>query len=153
MHQVVGQQLEAATGNGKLEVTECRFPHANLFSVNGPMEVSAVLGDATCRTVNGQMQVQLQAPAAGQLFLKSTNGSIRVGLPENVSVQGEFTGAFGKVYNALKGVDVLGEVKEWLNYTYLFRTAGADECQVRLTGNCTNGSVYLLHHPPAVREN
>jgi len=144
LQHVVGQQLEAATGNGKLEITDGCFPHASLMSVNGSLDVSAVLEEATCRTVNGQLHVQLQSPAGGRLVLKSTNGSIRVELPENVSVQGEFAGAFGKVYNAIQGVDVLGEVKEWLNYAVQFRTAGVEECQVRLTGNCTNGSVYLL---------
>jgi len=151
LHQVVGQQLEATAANGKLEMTECRFPHANLLCVNGPMEVAAVIGDATCRTVNGPMHLQLQDATTGQWFLKATNGSIRFELPENVSAEGEFTGAFGKVYNALSGVDVLGEVKEWLNYTYLFRTAGEGTGHVRLTGNCTNGSIYLQHGGAAGR--
>lgn len=145
LHQVVGQELEATAGNGKLEMVDCHCPQASLLSINGPMDVAAVLGDATCRTVNGPMHVQLQAPAGGQLFLRSTNGSIRLGVPENVSIEGELTGAFGKVYNTLPNIDVQGEVKEWLNYSYVFRTSGTEECHVRLTGNCTNGSVYVAH--------
>ncbi len=152
VHKVVGQRLDASAANGKLEVSESRFQETNLSGVNSPIEASGVFGDTTCRTVNALLQFQLIEPVEGQLFLKSTNGSIRVSLPENVSLQGELAGAFGKVFNELKEIEVLGEVREWLNHSYSFRTSETEKYHLRLTASCTNGSIYLLHHQKGIGE-
>lgn len=150
--KVVGQRLDATAANGKLEVSGCRFQETNLSGVNSPIEASGSFGDTSCRTVNALLHLQLSEPAEGQVYLKVTNGSIRVSLPENVSLQGELAGAFGKIFNELTDIEVLGEVREWLNHTYSFRTREAEQSLLQLMASCTNGSIYLQHHQESVGE-
>ncbi|OUM88808.1 MAG: hypothetical protein BAA01_14360 [Bacillus thermozeamaize] len=152
INKVVGQRLDATAANGKLEVTECRFQETNLSGVNSPIEAAGAFGDTSCRTVNALLHLQLAEPVEGQVFLKATNGSIRVSLPENVSLQGELAGAFGKIFNELTDIEVLGEVKEWLNHTYSFRTRETEQFHLQLMASCTNGSIYLQHHQESVGE-
>ena len=136
--RVVMKQLEgdfdARTSNGPIEVTSMEG-EATLATSNGPVTLDKVKGAFDVDTSNGNISFSGEMTAGGDNRLKTSNGSVTVGLEGTPSVKLDASTSRGEVTNELP-IDASKTKKQ-----ELVGTIGEGEAELVI--RASNGSVTI----------
>ena len=79
--------LDVGSTNGRLEVLDC-IGRLRLETTNGKIIADDVSGSVRCKTTNGSINVSmLRVDEEDEMSFSSTNGSIKLYLPENINAE------------------------------------------------------------------
>jgi hypothetical protein len=129
--------MNISTTNGKIycEQIKGRF---RLHSTNGKITGREMEGLARCKTTNGSIDFEFVAvQAEEEINFLTTNGSIRIYLPENFSAQVNLKTTNGHIES-----DFPLTLQESWSKQHLFGTIGTGNST--LICNTTNGSIHLF---------
>jgi hypothetical protein len=106
-------------------------------TLNGSVKLSGVGGDITGRTTNGSVTVELEGSGwkGSGMDVSTTNGSVRLNLPENFSANVEASTVNGSLRTDFP-VTVSGEIKNHL--TFVLGSGGPT-----IKATTVNGSVHI----------
>jgi hypothetical protein len=132
-----GTRIEAVTTNGGINVNSTHAA-VQARTTNGGIELSDVAGRIDARTTNGTIRASFAAgtPAVEGVQLRTTNGAIHLGLPDQVSAQVHFSTTNGSIDTQLP-IQVQGRV----NRRQLVGVLGSGGPEIRAT--TTNGSIRI----------
>jgi len=128
--------LNIETTNGNVEVNDVSG-RIRMESTNGEILAKEINGLVRCNTTNGSIKVDFEnIPVEEDMFFKTTNGSIRLYLPENYGGHVDLKTTNGEV-------DSEFHIKE-ANYKKRTRLNGRiNSGESDITCSTTNGSIYL----------
>lgn len=79
--------LDISSTNGRLEIMDCSG-RLRLETTNGKIIAEDVSGSVRCKTTNGSINVSMiEVDEDEEMSFKSTNGSIKIFLPENIDAE------------------------------------------------------------------
>ncbi|MBN2007941.1 DUF4097 family beta strand repeat protein [candidate division KSB1 bacterium] len=89
--------LNLKSVNGRVMVEDVNG-NAELSTVNGGIDAEALKGSVDAHTVNGAVKIKVKSlDRRDNIMLKTTNGSVKLGLPENVSADVEASTVNGSI--------------------------------------------------------
>jgi DUF4097 and DUF4098 domain-containing protein YvlB len=128
--------LNIETTNGNVEVKEVSG-RIRMETTNGEVLAKEINGLVRCKTTNGSIKVDFEKiPIEDDMFFKTTNGSIRLYLPENYGGYVDLKTTNGKVESDFHVKDV-----NYKKRTHLKGQINSGESEI--TCSTTNGSIYL----------
>jgi DUF4097 and DUF4098 domain-containing protein YvlB len=134
--------LHVETSNGRIQLDRVETDAAKLFTTNGSMYMDGTWQDLQGETTNGSIRLTQNGAVASNTSLKTANGSVRVGFPQQTNgVHGKLETSFGQVKCTLSGVDVLDDEESSKERTLSFRQQG--ELQHRIEVKSTTGSIHI----------
>ncbi|MFB4210415.1 DUF4097 domain-containing protein [Shouchella sp. JSM 1781072] len=158
------KELEANTTNGSIKVTHVEAIKASLETMNGSITIEentigslfaktfngtikadGKIEDADVETVNGSITYYLNKndDTAGYLDVKTTTGSVKLFIAEDVRFEGKLRSNVGSIHNHLESSIVHDEKKE-LAQRYMHVTANDDiSGKVKVRAVANTGSITL----------
>jgi DUF4097 and DUF4098 domain-containing protein YvlB len=128
--------LNIVTTNGNVEVNDI-CGRIRMESTNGEILAEDIKGLVRCNTTNGSIRVDFEdIPVEDEMFFKTTNGSIRLYLPQNYGGHVDLKTTNGEVESEFRVKDANYKKRTRLNGW--INTGDSD-----ITCSTTNGSIYL----------
>lgn len=130
--------VKMEANNGSIGVDGVRG-QIHFHTQNGSVRLNDVGGDVAGETTNGSVSVELAGTGwnGSGLRVHTTNGSVKVNLPENFSARLEVSTVNGKVQTDFP-VTVSGEIQK--NMSFVLGSGGAT-----IEARTVNGSVHIGH--------
>jgi hypothetical protein len=128
--------VKMEANNGSLVVDQVRG-QIRFHTQNGSVRLNDVGGDVEGTTTNGSVTVELAGAGwnGTGMHVETTNGSVRLSLPENFSARLELSTVNGKVHTDFP-VTVSGEIQK--NMSFVLGSGGAT-----IEARTVNGSVHI----------
>ncbi|SDK04667.1 DUF4097 family beta strand repeat-containing protein [Sediminibacillus albus] len=139
-----GGDFEAETANGTVNVVEGNWLTLESEAINGKITVDGVFNKVEALLVNGSISCRWQdgnQPEAG--FFKTTTGTVRLALPENVHIYGTAETKIGNIHCDLANYKVVEEKKDVINRSLQFE-ANPDAPQLlHVEAETKTGSIWV----------
>ena len=132
--------FDLTTVNGSINLARAKGA-SRLRSTNGSITVSDASGAFDAKTVNGKVSLTAELTAGGENDLKTTNGSIRVGLIGAPSLRIDAASRLGSVRHNLPTLDGAIKSKKRLPGEKLTGTIGDGEATLNI--GTTSGSITI----------
>ncbi len=112
LSEVKGSKADLETANGNIELNGTIFNEVQCETINGTINSSGSFHDADLETFNGLISVQNMNGDARVLKAKSTSGSVKITLPEEVGAKGEVKANLGGIHVDVQGMRIIEEKTE-----------------------------------------
>ncbi len=141
-----GKVMVAETANGSIKVRDCRWEVADMETINGKINVDGAFEKIDAQLVNGSIGVRWKEgfqPKSG--FFKSTTGSVRLILPDQVRIDGKAETKIGNIHCDLNNYHITEEKREVINRSLHFEVnQELDAEPFNVEAETKTGSVWIL---------
>lgn len=164
MHNVDVEQVRVETKNGSIKLSDINFDSIEVESVNGSIDIRDLNGrELEAETVNGRVYVDGKIQSlegqsvnghvvlttrdheAKRLKGQTVAGSIEMYIPNDISVEGDVSSAFGKMDVKLNDVEFLQESNQMFSKTTSFRKSLDQSSALSIKGDTKTGSVIVRY--------
>ncbi|SDM19834.1 DUF4097 family beta strand repeat-containing protein [Sediminibacillus halophilus] len=141
-----GTVLEVETANGTINISDSRWEVADMETINGKINVDGTFEKIDAQLVNGSISCLWHEglqPKSG--FFKTTTGSVRLVLPDQLRIDGKAETKIGNIHCDLAHYQVIEEKKEVINRSLHFEVNQEKETEpFYLEAETKTGSVWML---------
>lgn len=164
MHSLSVNQLFVETKNGAINLSDLNFDSVEVESANGSIDIRDVAGreleaetingrvyvDGTLRSieaksVNGNVVLTTKSQQAERIKAQTVAGTIELYIPQQLSLVGEVSSAFGKMDIELSDVEFLHETNQVFNKSMRFRKEVSGAQRLTIDGETKTGTVIIRY--------
>lgn len=164
MTDIEAKLLKVKTSNGSIKLERSEFEHADLYTLNGTVEVRFAKGDdlevetgngriyidgelkeVHAESLNGNVAVTTTSDAAYKLKASAIAGMVELYVPKTVSIDGRATSNFGKVDVGLADVEVRLSDEQLLSKSKQFTKIIEGAPVLKLNGEARTGNVIVRY--------
>lgn len=141
---LISKKASIETVNGSINCEGSKLQLLEAKTLNGTIKVSGAIQDADVETVNGSISYEIEDTGeSGYVDLKTTTGSLKLHVSDQVRFDGKLKSNVGSINNRLAFSEVVDEKKD-IGQRYMQVTANSNQStRVRVHAVANTGSITL----------
>lgn len=143
MYGITSKYVEAETANGQIEVRDGRIDDFDAETLNGAVKIDGSFKKAELQSFNGNIIAVFTDDRCEFVEAKATTGGIKLYIPENTAIAGEFKTNVGNFHIEYKGIQVIDEKSEVVQKLVRFQPMNSSEKVARVLADTKTGSITL----------
>lgn len=134
----------AETANGMIKVSQALVKEIEAETISGSVRLDGEFKHVDAQVVNGSVHCLWNGGLATSGFFKTTTGSVRLTLPQQVKIDGKLETNIGAIHCDLNNQVVFEEKKEMMKRMLQFEANGEYEQLLHLEAETRTGSIWVL---------
>jgi DUF4097 and DUF4098 domain-containing protein YvlB len=140
--QIDATMLEVEGVNGELKILDGTILDTIIETVNGSIIVTATPQNLSASLINGDIKITAKEDSLRKIEATSTNGNVKIALPNSLSVEGLAKTQLGSINSRLKELEIVRDKKERGNQLLQFRRING-ETIAHISASTTTGNIFL----------
>lgn len=140
---VSAHKAEVETGNGQIHINKSKMSVLEAETINGAIKLYGDFGRVDAQSFNGNISCTVSGNRGEYVVAKTVTGSVDVGVPEGLAVEGELKSNIGSFNVQLEGIQIIDQKSEVIQKMLRFKSVNDGLTVMKLFVDTKTGSITV----------